>query len=97
MLICISSAGRHILQGTKRLFTTEWGDPLQRMSKGKANSAKFIMGSDATEFVNKVRNQVRIRQKRMRAVFGVQLRKLDVGHRLKDRFLTTIIISNSWK
>ena len=29
----IFSAGRRILQGTKRLFTTERGDPLQRMSK----------------------------------------------------------------
>ena len=33
--------------------------------QGKANFEKFIMGSDTTEFVNKVRNQVRIRQKRM--------------------------------
>ena len=30
-----------------------------------ANFEKFIEGSDTTEFVNKVRNQVRIRQKRM--------------------------------
>ena len=59
----IFSTGRRILQGTKRLFTTERGDPLQRMSK--ANFEKFIVGSDTTEFVNKVRNQVRIRQKRM--------------------------------
>ena len=29
----IFSAGQRILQGTKRLFTTERGDPLQRMSK----------------------------------------------------------------
>ena len=29
----IFSAGRRILQGTKRLFTIERGDPLQRMSK----------------------------------------------------------------
>ena len=29
----IFSAGRRILQGTKRLFTIEWGNPLQRMSK----------------------------------------------------------------
>ena len=35
------------------------------MSKEKANFEKFIVGSDTTEFVNKVRNQVRIRQKRM--------------------------------
>ena len=31
----------------------------------KANFEKLIMGSDTTEFVNKVKNQVRIRQKRM--------------------------------
>ena len=35
------------------------------MSKKKANFEKFIVGSDTTEFVNKVKNQVRIRQKRM--------------------------------
>ena len=34
-------------------------------AQGKANFEKFIMGSDTTEFVNKVKNQVRIRQKRM--------------------------------
>ena len=33
--------------------------------QGKANFEKFIVGSDTTEFVNKVKNQVRIRQKRM--------------------------------
>ena len=31
----------------------------------KANFEELIMGSDTTEFVNKVKNQVRIRQKRM--------------------------------
>ena len=64
----IFSAGRRILQGTKRLFTIERGNPLQRMSKGKANFEKFIVGSDTTEFVNKIRNQVRIRQKRMSSI-----------------------------
>ena len=34
-------------------------------TQGKADFEKFIVGSDTTEFVNKVRNQVRIRQKRM--------------------------------
>ena len=33
--------------------------------QGKANFEKFIVGSEITELVNKVRNQVRIRQKRM--------------------------------
>ena len=64
----IFSAGRRILEGTKRLFTTERGDPLQRMSKERLIFEKFIMGSEITEFVNKVRNQVRIRQKRMSSI-----------------------------
>ena len=33
--------------------------------EGKAHFENFIMGSEITKFVNKVRNQVRIRQKRM--------------------------------
>ena len=33
--------------------------------QGKANFERFIVGSDTTEFVNKVMNQVRIRQKEM--------------------------------
>ena len=33
--------------------------------QGKAHFENFIMGSEVTEFVNKVRDQVRIRQKRM--------------------------------
>ena len=33
--------------------------------QGEANSENFVMGSDAAEFVNKVKDQVRIRQKRM--------------------------------
>ena len=31
----------------------------------QAHFENFVMGSDATEFVNQVRDQVRIRQKRM--------------------------------
>ena len=34
-------------------------------SKEEANSENFVMGSDAAEFVNKVKDQVRKRQKRM--------------------------------
>ena len=41
------------------------GKPASKNVQGKANFEKFIVGSDTTEFVNKVRNQVRIRQKRM--------------------------------
>ena len=33
--------------------------------QGEANSENFVMGSDAAEFVNKVKDQVRKRQKRM--------------------------------
>ena len=33
--------------------------------QGKAHFENFITGSEITEFVNKVRDQVRIRQKRM--------------------------------
>ena len=41
------------------------GQPASENVQGKANFEKFIEGSDTTEFVNKVKNQVRIRQKRM--------------------------------
>ena len=41
------------------------GKPDSEDAQGKANFEKFIMGSDRTEFVDKVRNQVRSRQKRM--------------------------------
>ena len=39
--------------------------PVSENIQGKADFENFIMGSEITEFVNKVRNQVRIRQKRM--------------------------------
>ena len=39
-------AGRRILQGTKRLFTIERGNPLQRMSEKKADFENFIVGSE---------------------------------------------------
>ena len=38
----IFSAGRRILQGTKRLFTIERGDPLQRMSKERLIESAII-------------------------------------------------------
>ena len=40
----IFSAGRRILQGTKRLFTIERGDPLQRMSKERLIFEKVHRG-----------------------------------------------------
>ena len=44
----------------------DWsGRPDNIISQEVANSAKFVMGSDAEEFVNKVNDQVRKRQKRM--------------------------------
>ena len=61
----IFSEGPRILQGTKKLFTKERGNPDSEDTQGKANFEKFIVGSDTTEFVNKVKNQVQIRQKRM--------------------------------
>ena len=36
--------------------------------QGKAHFENFIMGSEITEFVNKIRDQVRIRQKRMSSI-----------------------------
>ena len=42
--------------------------PASENVQGKANFERFIEGSDTTEFVNKVRNQVRIRQKRMSSI-----------------------------
>ena len=41
------------------------GKPETVNHQGEANSENFVMGSDAAEFVNKVKNQVRSRQKRM--------------------------------
>ena len=44
------------------------GQPVSENHQGKAHFENFIMGSEITEFVNKVRNQVRIRQKRMSSI-----------------------------
>ena len=45
--------------------------PVSENLQGKADFENFIMGSETTEFVNKVRNQVRIRQKRMSSICRV--------------------------
>ena len=58
----IFSAGPRINEETIHERT---GKPHSENVQGKANFEKFIVGSDTTEFVNKVKNQVRIRQKRM--------------------------------
>ena len=46
------------------------GQPDNVNSQEAAHSQNFIMGSDATEFVNRVSNEVRKRQKRMSNVAG---------------------------
>ena len=63
--------GEHLLGRTARsskneeTFHDRTGKPASENVQGKANFEKFIVGGDTTEFVNKVRNEVRIRQKRM--------------------------------
>ena len=44
------------------------GQPVSENLQGKAHFENFIMGSEVTENVNKVRDQVRIRQKRMSSI-----------------------------
>ena len=44
------------------------GQPVSENLQGKAHFENFIMESEITEFVNKVRDQVRIRQKRMSSI-----------------------------
>ena len=46
------------------------GQPDSANSQEVADSEKFVMGSDAAEFANKVNDQVRKRQKRMSNVAG---------------------------
>ena len=61
------SAEMRILQGTESLFTIEGKLVLENVQE-QAYSENFVMGSDATEFVNQVRDQVRNRQKRMSSI-----------------------------
>ena len=44
------------------------GKPVSENLQEQAHFENFVMGSDATEFVNQVRDQVRIRQKRMLSI-----------------------------
>ena len=66
-----SHRGEHLLGRTAHSARNEetihdrTGKPASESVQGKADFENFIMGSETTEFVNKVRNQVRIRQKRM--------------------------------
>ena len=63
--------GEHLLGRTAHSARNEetihdrTGKPASENVQGKVDFEKFIMGSETTEFVNKVRSQVRIRQKRM--------------------------------
>ena len=54
-----------IPQGTERLIHDGSGKPETMDHQEEANFENFVMGSDAAEFVNKVKDQVRKRQKRM--------------------------------
>ena len=66
--------GEHLLGRTAHSARNEetihdrTGKPASENIQGKADFENFIMGSEITEFVNKVRNQVRIRQKRMSSI-----------------------------
>ena len=44
------------------------GKPVSENLQEQAHFENFVMGSDATEFVNQVKDQVRIRQKRMSSI-----------------------------
>ena len=50
------------------LIHDKTGKPVSVHLQEQAYFENFVMGSDATEFVNQVRNQVRIRQKRMSSI-----------------------------
>ena len=63
--------GEHLLGRTAHSARNEetipdrTGRPASENIQGKANFEKFIVGSETTEFVSQVSNQVRILQKRM--------------------------------
>ena len=63
--------GETLLDGTAQsvrygeLFRDRSGQLDNANSQEEADSETFVMGSDATEFVNKANDQVRKRQKRM--------------------------------
>ena len=68
--------GETLLDGTAQ--SVRYGEPLRDRSgqldnvnsQEAANSQNFIMGSDATEFLNRVHDDVRKRQKRISSVTG---------------------------
>ena len=59
------SAEMRIPQGTERRFTMDRRKPETVHHQEQAYSENFVMGSDAAECVNKVKDQVRNRQERM--------------------------------
>ena len=61
----ILSAGMRFLQGTERTIHDRTVQLVSENFQGQAHFENFMMGSEVTEFVNKVRGQVRNRQKRM--------------------------------
>ena len=70
--------GGTLLNGTAQsvrygeLLRNRSGQPDKINSQEVADSKKFIMGSDAAEFVNQVNNQVRKRHRRMSNVAGAR-------------------------
>ena len=62
------SAGMRILQGTGELIHDRTGKLVSVHRQEQAYFENFVMGSDAAEFVNRVRDQVRNRQKRMSSI-----------------------------
>ena len=64
--------GETLLDGAAQsgIIRDRLGPPDNVNSKEVADSTNFVMGSDAAEFVNKVNDQVRKRQRRMSNVAG---------------------------
>ena len=68
--------GETLLDGSAQSVRYGWiirdrsGQPDNVNSKAVADSTNFVMRSDAAEFVNKVNEQVRKRQRRMSNVAG---------------------------
>ena len=63
-----SGDGEHDRSGKPEENSWGTGQPVSENLQGKAHFENFNMGSEITEFVNKVRDQVRIRQKRMSSI-----------------------------
>ena len=70
--------GETLLDGAARsvryggIIRDRSGQPDNVNSKEVADSTNFVMGSDAAEFVNKVNDQMRKRQRRMSNVAGTR-------------------------